>query len=206
MGSRIKDWGTIISPDGEEIIISDNHQHRMLRCEDCEQVWCEHIEKFILEGQDAEIMWNVIELKFEREEDLDIVEPYEMPVPIIATKNLWAECRVSPDGKMEDTFLIGIMVKDEPQFVGYLHKGEGRAVIRGMLLEFFRGSYFDDMTCENPFHNFQAEVAWQTAKKSPVDSVVEQWSVWTTGKCLTCKTNSDQEDFSDLIPEKEPKF
>lgn len=167
-----------------------------LACDNCEgKPWCEHIETLVRENADAEILWQ------------DEGEPYdalELEIPVFPTANLWGRVVLEKSQRISlayrASFFIRPGITADGVFLGHIHGGEGRYVLRSMLLDYFQGA-IDPRTlkCNAGVHTFKQEMKWQSDMKDPNTAIMQYWSVWVNKTCIGCAI--DASDWADLIPD-----
>lgn len=166
-----------------------------LECRECQDsIWCAHIEEVIKSNLDAETI-----------SDLD----EQIKVPIFPTAAMWANCLLDYIQKLESfkVYFIpehvrvdDIAKRNYDGFIGFLGKGEGRGVIRSMILDWFKGTVdTEGMLCPMSSHGFAAQVRWERDMQDPTKAFIQQWAVWSTSKCLGCSGTAAA--FDDLIPD-----
>lgn len=166
----------------------------LVECLEDGRVWCEHVQEATTTNKDAVFVWG--------EENEELRPTQKVYVPIVPTANLWAVCDLELNEKVH-AYSVTFM----SQFIGFIHRGEGRGVLRSMLVDWFLGFAGHDKTksCPNPNHTFAAQKMWERDFKLGGGRVFAQrWSVMTTDKCLGCAGVSDGFD-PDLIPDEDKK-
>jgi hypothetical protein len=165
-----------------------------IECQACPDtpVWCMHIERLTIENGDAEFMWQ----NFGEE------SAFGLQIPMFPTKSLWTRAELRYVSKV-NAYIVFIQTEEGTEHVqmGYLHQGEGRNVIRQMILDWFDGRYGMSTTikCVSASHKVSSEMAWVDAMKDDNKRILNFWSVWDTHTCVYCKNGEG--DISDLIPD-----
>jgi hypothetical protein len=162
---------------------------RHITCLECDQVWCAHLANITRENLDTEFIWG--------EENAELVLRQSIQVPIVPTMSMWAEVTLTLNDRLK-----AYMVEFDSVFIGFIHRGEGRGVLRSMMIDWFRGTDFAAKECIQIGHSYKAQMVWQRDMQPNANEgrkFSQQWSVFTTGRCLVC--NGEADDFSDLAPE-----
>lgn len=167
--------------------------------------WCPHIEKVITENLDSQF--------FDTQANMTGVT---IPVPLIPTADQWAivlfgelvekvhAYKVYFRADSESSFNI-----DELPFLGFFSLGEGRAVLRGMVYDYFRGELARaraekiKIQCNQASHSYKQELQWQKDMKPNATAdrrLLQLWSVLNANACLGCANKVDTEE-EDLIPD-----
>lgn len=163
-----------------------------IHCETCGNLnvpWCEHCEKLVRANGDAEAVW------LENRPSIHHIE-----VPMFPNLNMWRRTELVFVPRL-DAYKMTIATPNmtEPYTVlGFLHEGEGRMVMRSMILDWFVAFAPSDLMCRASSHKFRQEMKWQDDMKDHNKAIVQRWSVWSNGVCTGC-TMAD--DWADLIPE-----
>ncbi len=168
------------------IVVAKSNGH--LLCENCGTYWCLHVEQVVKDGEDADPIWDAYP------------NTQRIEVPIIPTSNLWA-----PVLLMQPTDAKAKMYKLDYQFdlttwsnMGFIHPGEGRSILRSMILEWFTGTQADDAKeCESAGHGYHQTLKYEADMKHPALKIAQQWSIWATGRCIGCTFQSSP----DLVPD-----
>lgn len=166
-----------------------------IRCQGCPEspTWCMHVELLTVENGDAEPMWQLFS------EDA----AFGLQIPMFPTKNLWARASLMYVGKV-DAYKVGIDAEEftESIQIGFLHHGEGRNVIRQMILDWFDGQFGMSKTlkCMSASHKVTAEMYWVEAMQDDNKRIQNLWSVWDTHSCIDCNSLAAG-DMSDLVPD-----
>ena len=166
-----------------------------LKCDDCDQYWCEHIEALIKDGDDADSLWH----------NYTIGRDEMVMVPMVPSLNLWATVVLRPDHEMPVQCYEVLFSHDpaaEGVFVGYLHVGEARATIRTMLWDWFQGyPGTNNIECKSSGHGFRQQMVWERKVLANHKTyLINAWSIKYDGKCIACATTGS-DDFSDLVPD-----
>jgi hypothetical protein len=167
--------------------------------------WCEHIKEVVMKELDR--------VSFVPD-DVDIYDHHGYQVPIFPEK-LHLFGRVVLNGIVKNVHAVkvyfipeGMPDEMDEHYLGFLHSGEGRKVLRSMLLDFAR-AYTEqpDFQCRSSSHDFQAQMKWEQIMAQPPDSVIRiatAFSLLNSQMCIACADpiNADTDDNSDLIPTK----
>lgn len=189
------DWIQITS-------LSNGH----LRCEECIELWCEHIEKAILDYADAKTIWNIPETSFMG--DLNDIPDLVIMVPIRPKENQWAKIMLGELTAVgRKIFLIrydsaGLYPPDKDTTqIGYASPGEGRLTFRSVILEWFYTTeiYCHGKTCSSLAHSYEAQNYWEACWKDKGLKLAQLWSIYETTMCLVCAKKVAS--FDDLIPD-----
>lgn len=167
-----------------------------LKCDICDTYWCKHIQAVVTRNEDSpSIFWNA-ELPSRR-----------IAVPMMPTTNQWAEVTLEPAVELRSLSYEVILPETDARtgdpelhFLGYIHPGEGRMILRSMIYDWFRGHVdVENLECKSRGHKLTQQNRWITDLADPQRSAAQLWSVWTTGTCLGCSFTTDGID--DLIPD-----
>jgi hypothetical protein len=152
--------------------------------------WCEHIQ-FLVEN------------------DLDsssIFEPYLyhiLQIPMMPSLGLWTKIRLDPVNAITAYSVTNLGFSgNRDDFLGMIHPGEGRRVIRLMMLDWFKGHVdYENLICPSSKHSYIAEMVFKSDARQGLTRWLPQvWSIWEAGCCLIC-SGILNEDFGDLVPE-----
>lgn len=169
------------------------HKNNYVQCTKCKSALCEHVHRVLKKNLDAEPFWKKLESAAE----------LKFLVPMVLSENLWAYVALRCDETLIDTYEVSLIQKENSSresFVGYLHLGEGRYVLRSMVFNWFMGHVeYKKLQCESSLHKYEAEMNWQQHQKSS-KKMAEYWSVWNDKLCLTCRKGVNADD-SDLVPD-----
>lgn len=207
-------------PERVEYTIHEDYNTLMLRCESCQENWCDHIHEGISQNLDAPTLWHVQLDAPERE----ILGAIDFPIPITPTIKQWTPivlerasndmCRIVVEysSAWDDLEIDG----NSP---GYFSRGEGRFILRETVLQWFNGlvmlyDLHETLSCQNPTHSYQANAKWFEDLSKPQHAFQQLWSVFMTQKCLVCLgldrfrlepgsglvPDSQNRTYSDLVP------
>lgn len=160
--------------------------------------WCDHIRSCI-EGED-DATW--------------CFDPGALIVPMFPTSDMYAEVRIDDKVTAGGRRLL-IPVQDggnyspDQDFVGFISPGEGRKVIRSMLLNWAEAKVRrpgdpDGAECRSSMHGVTAEnrlkQMYQNAqsKQSRNMQAINTWSVADVGVCVMCAATASSPD---LVPD-----
>jgi hypothetical protein len=169
--------------------------------------WCQHIQIAVLDGDDAEIIWDPAD---------DVGLPDFIMVPVVPSRKQWARVDFG-DGLHEseavkcylrpETVEIDVQ-PEELDFLGFLNRGEGRGVLRQMIIDNLQLLVAQKKPiCNSTRHGYKAELLWGEDMKrtwTEVEKIAQYWSVINTQQCLTCST-SHASSWDDLIPDASTK-
>jgi hypothetical protein len=180
------------SEDGVEVIEVDG----ALRC-GCVgfigKSWCNHLQHAIVTSLDAmpsgPISAHVEFVKY----------PDHMLIPIFPTKGTRdSGFQVVLIGPVEDDGSRAVRLADcmnelnDPELLGWIFPGEGRHVIRSMILEWVRGQYQSTTACKSPVHK---NYNWSKGDKraDPLESreLLDLFTLVKYGECSSCHQFSD---------------
>lgn len=176
-----------------------------LACRRCVSYWCAHVEKAMKEGLDAHFVFA----------DLREVGDYHLGVPIVPSRNIYAEVwaekwrsdslktwLISPQDATQNQ-----MFGDHGIFLGFLNEGEGRNVLRQMILAEFASDFVEiepQGKCKSPSHNVFTQKAIELACNNDAGArVANGWCMRFYNKCVSCfAAEGASNDFDpDLVPE-----
>lgn len=171
-------------------------QNGHIECGNCHEQWCTDIFNALVANADGDDLWNNLE------------ESYEMDIPMIPTRAQWARVVLEPSYRFKTlrVFEVNLLPPDvsdlaDTTFVGHIHLGEGRIVIRSMIFDWFRSNVeVESLRCESSSHKYSAQMLWEQDEKNPEKASAQYWSVWAVGACLTCAAGVNSA-FDDLVPE-----
>lgn len=180
-----------------------------LECRDCGTgtTWCEHVQSFVMDGQDAKLIWD------ETQDGTVSLEGVRIMVPVVPTLSQWATLRFGDEhfGNYKMNLLTdsGANVnngQDPVVFLGFFSPGEGRAALRSMLFAWFEPMRATLGECKSTTHSFAAQMQWDAdvTKAGAANDrrrLAQQWSVFTTGYCLQCVSVHAAVSGDDLIPD-----
>lgn len=192
--SGIQGWSITKAEDGH--LACSAHQGK---------TWCHEMEQCIKENDDALLIWP---------QNVEPASGMTLAVPIIPSKDQWADCILELKENVraykiwfKAAHIHGFASLEELMFIGFLHRGEGRAVVRSILLDYLRMQWevgvkagSKHLLCANKLHSFKAQMAYEQNIVGHQSALVETWSILNTGNCLTCVEGS-VDDFDDLIPD-----
>lgn len=192
-----------------------------VKCDTCEEYWCKHIKRMLMENLDAASLWEEFNVEFDKSKPI-----IKIKVPMKPQSGQWV--RVTLENaflaypSMRVTFsskgitpILHSSITREEHFIGFIHPSEGRMVIRSMVYDWFRGNVADNVgsveanLCTSGSHKYRQELQW--GKDMNTDNRLAQlWSVFMTGYCLACNgvdLSGEVKDGwdDDLVPEGEKK-
>jgi hypothetical protein len=163
------------------------------------QKWCSHLQNSMLDYSDSKLIWGLFP---ETESPNEI----EIEIPVFPSFDFWEKVSLvrntTGSNPVKEIFWTEITSQDHT-FLGFLNPGEGRQVIRLLLIQQLWINFdIVNSACLSSTHGPQEQVRWykQTSPNSNLRPI-QFWSVYRTGLCLLClkKLNS----ISDLVPDKE---
>lgn len=197
-------------PDSMELgytsFIMEETPEGFVKCLSCDAIWCTHVEKSLRLNLDAPTLWERDDADFP-DQNNDVPSRFIAKIPLYPSRNLYATISFSTCG-IEDTrklFFEDFPTNALPP-LGYAHKGEGRVVVRTLIVDWFQGVVDpSNLQCAGASHNFATEMRWQQDVTSKNLGLVfaQYWSVFTTRMCLDCNGNIENLDLEDLVPKEE---
>lgn len=167
-------------------------------------MWCEHIEKWVRDMDDAPFIWMGFSDKS--------LASADVAVPIVPTADVWELASLRRLDPRKDSVEVWIKddgantVVDKDIFIGFLNPGEGRFVLREMLLDWFIGTIqaqIEKQKCSAPGHGYTQTVRWNAdMQEGGGVALVQQWTVWSTGRCLGC--TFDPSSAAQFVPDAGP--
>lgn len=161
------------------------------------QQFCDHIEACISIHADAGLLVS------------DAVERtgIQIKIPLAPRQDQWAQVKFGDFHEGTQAYKLYLILPpsaravDDVNFLGFVQRGEGRAVIRSMIYDWFRANVESDkLTCSATSHKFTQEQIWnKNIKLGGAIQLAEYWSVFTNKMCLSCSLRVTQID--DLIPD-----
>lgn len=187
---RIRVNDAVISRKGDGFLGCDRHGGHKL---------CAHVRDLLREGSD----WMILGAP-----EAELVG-MKVPIPLIPKYDIWTWVKFTERIESVMAYKIQLYItKDkgsartiEETYLGFLHRGEGRLVIRSMIIDWFRGSVeVDRLRCESTSHGFRQEQRWRKDTFGDLgdDAFAQWWSVWQSGFCLDCAGLLN--NFDDLVP------
>lgn len=164
--------------------------------------WCKHMEECVKSGVDQGFIW--MPPRFEQD------ERFEIMVPVVPKLMAWVRCALIYEPSLKAYGVIfghdipGGGINDV--FGGYIHRGEGRLVLRSMFIDFFNGHHPENAPqCNSSSHTFQRERELRGMLTSGTEHIfANKFYLITTGMCAACEvaTKLAGEDPS-LVPDVE---
>lgn len=164
-----------------------------LACSRCTPNWCEHIQRVVTDGLDATSVWDHV-----------ISNPTlpNVTVPILPSKNLWLTVQLlrpeNPVGSITSAKVKISHPKPIPrrpeseEVLGFIAEGEGRNVLRQMLLDWFEplvppdGHVLSD-GCKNLHHSPSTQYKLvNEVRGSQVNKFANAWTNYHFQKCIIC--------------------
>lgn len=169
-----------------------------LFCHHCDAEWCEHIERAITTAYDVTLLWD-------ETRDVDYYDLLQ--VPLFPTEGLFTVVdvseRLSKGVGRKVIYHPDPSWSPEPDVLGFFMPGEGMAVLRSMLFDWFANGLEGVMftrQCQSASHKYLQESLWQKHMNDPKKKPVQLWSLFLRHMCLGC-SKADQTSLDDLVPE-----
>lgn len=160
-----------------------------IRCLVCELNWCPHTEGSVTNRLDSEIIWDFV--NWARKSLL-------VEIPVFPSEGFWESVDLRPDkGTIKR---MHIQWPATGEWLGFLNPGEGRGIIRELMIDFVRSKVSPNTICPAGHHSVEAEAVWQADQKTNRRHI-QMWSLFKTGWCLYCRRYNGTS--SDLIPNEE---
>lgn len=158
------------------------------------QQFCDHIEACISIHADAGLL---------TAPDVEKTG-IKIKIPIAPRQDQWAWVKFGDLHEATHAYKLYLQVagtKHDERFLGFIQRGEGRAVIRSMIYDWFRSNIeVDGLSCSATSHKFRQENTWQkNIKLGGAIQLAEYWSVFINKMCLSCSLRVTEID--DLIPD-----
>lgn len=158
------------------------------------QQFCDHIEACISQHADAGML---------TAPDVEKTG-IKIKVPVAPRQDQWAWVKFGEFHEATLSYKLYLEVastKRDERFLGFIQQGEGRAVIRSMIYDWFRTNVeTDGLSCSATSHKYREENNWtKNISLGGAIQLAEYWSVFTTKMCLTC--NLRVLSFDDLVPD-----
>lgn len=153
-------------------------------------VWCEHIQEVITSGHDAPSVWA-------HGFSVDPWTPF-VDVPVMPTQEIWAKVRL--DQASDSVLKVNLHAppqRNPPDgyspFIGFISEGEGRAVIRQMLIGWFEPWYNQhsrDVPCGSIHHTpGRTMQVIRQGDANPVNKFINAWTLFFFQQCMICWKN-----------------
>lgn len=171
-----------------------------VHCNQCtDEVWCVHVKRDFVNHADSALIWH-------KANNGEYLTSLVLLVPMFPESgNIWVEVdlRFRDSSALLSVPIYSAWISNptisQSTCIGYITPGEGRAVIRNLIIEFMRASG-NPGECKSPAHNYAAQMQWERDKRTS-RAHAQIFSVWWFGKCLSCVKGSVLDD--DLIPGKQ---
>lgn len=176
----------------------DGDSQGVLHCSEHSEAWCNHIAFVVDKGLDSKLIWIPDEYL---EEDLDI----SLDVPVVPTAGTWVKAHLIYRQKLDAMEVYFNFTAVE--FAGFIHRGEGRKVLRSMFIDFFRGRWpDDDKKCMSSSHTFQREQELRKLMLTTQNTFANMIELVLRSQCLACRL-AYESIFSDpdLVPSDDKK-
>lgn len=189
----------VVDLDGTRVVLQEVREG-FLRCMDCNATWCDHMEHALPEHEDASVLWERLDAFGD-----DGFKGIQVPI-FPAQYGLYAEINLL-ECSIPDTRKVELVTAPSGSastvIVGFVHPGEGRFAIRGMLIDWFTGMVeTDHLECPQSGHSYAAQLKWEANMREQFAQLAEYWSVYFNHACLTCSSITPI-DFSGLVPDDE---
>lgn len=165
--------------------------------DDTPHFWCAGIEKFIKTGRDMLMIWD------KTPESMHPDTQY-LQVPVFPTYNIWTRVTLTLDTRYERYQITWAKSDDllDSEVLGYLNPGEGRSVVRSLLIQKMETEHELPKTCGAYAHNFNEEMQFRKRIQGPY-APAEHWMIWTTGRCIACERRLLEAFSDDVVPGRE---
>lgn len=155
-------------------------------------MWCEHIERVITEGNDAAL--------YGEEYAVGNFASRSVVVPLRPTQAFWVRVQVGEIYDDQPFCSLSIPARGQATMLGYITDGDGRLVMRQMVIAYLRGKYLSAPPCRHPHHQGRL---WSTYDKRdqhamPTDGLAQIHSLLLRNKCLNCFLHSSPMSDSDM--------
>lgn len=166
----------------------------VLRCSRCtppgSEPWCEHLAKVVTDNKDGE--------------EGMVYDLSNVLIPMFPTHGLFTLASLDPNEKAGGRkIFVNQPNEPQPQFIGFLMPGEGRKVIRAMLIDWAIPNYNPATTqCNSRIHSAPAERYLQRCLEAQKGSLgyAQKWCIITEKLCLMCHDKMNNFDPAD-VPE-----
>lgn len=193
-----------VSPSGKNMVMLRNSGH--LVCMICSELWCPHIHEIVKDGTDAPFIRK------------HIGKSAFVSVPLVPTLSVHASVWLVPMPRDEfraKAYLLSpgnalreCQATGDDIFLGFITSGEGRLVLRRMILAFFEADMGPDMEvpCLSMNHDWgrKAQIATMLRDDGVQRQLIEAWHIKWYKKCSVCfieTSNKPANPFApDLIP------
>jgi hypothetical protein len=185
------------TPDGGLWKLADNG-HLLCNVCDADKLWCQHQEDMIKDlTSDQLIIW-------QKPENAEYPGLVYLMVPIFPSSNMWTRVDLRlhvtptfvsykvwwgdcPTAPVDDTFGV-----PEYVYLTTLTPGEGRVILRQLMLEYMWCDKDRRKECVSSSHGYHEETLWREHHKGGHSLFyAEDWSVYTTGMCIYCNMKTD---------------
>lgn len=193
-----------------------------LVCETHGSNWCGHIEKVVKEGLDVESLWSMAGHTDEEDDD-DYEGINDIKVPLVPSEGLYAEVHlraVYNKDKWIGSYAADViypMERDpdfgtiETQKMGLLNSGEGRLILREMVINWFYPELEvpSRPKCTSRLHTYTEQYAVEkidkegSVRERSRKKLMNTWTMVFYGKCIFCfkrNPNPHEEWDDDLVP------
>lgn len=168
--------------------------------------WCIHVEKILKEGADAPYIFSDLR---------EMLGSAHIGVPIIPTRNIFAEIWAEEwrEGSVKTWLnspgdaVQNQMFSDRGIFLGFLDAGEGRSILRQLVLEEFASDFVPNEPqgkCGALGHNiFTQRIIERECQTDLGARLANGWCMRFYNKCYSCfRVEGPNRNFDpDLIPE-----
>lgn len=205
--------GLTVSSGKSKIVTADVYEKNSghLVCDTCASLWCGHIETVMHLAKDAP---GIEEMTMRAM--LNGHEYLPISVPLMPTEGIFARVIVMP--LVRPNYVAKVYLQSPPnttskmiitgddQLLGMITSGEGRKVIRSLLVEFLWPAMESKPTgCKSTLHNYERKAILDTfpGRRSAKDKLLMAWANMWYNKCYPCfQDEGAKVDFDpDLIPD-----
>lgn len=182
--------------DGAKIYVDPNHDFK-LGCSVHEGVdHCSHRQDVIRHNLDADQMWGMSGV------------PDEILIPIMPSMGIYAHLSIQEIDDNPDMVSVYYVSERkgnaiiQSDFLGFFSRGEGRKMLRMMMLNYLEVKFIEIDKCKGPRHGITEERIWRANQGNLMQHFKDQYNVWHYNLCTACfdkKPAYSSDD--DLIPE-----
>lgn len=195
-GILVRSDGKLELVDSGAVLMLDRKKGLLVCNLDPQDRFCDHIRMIVEKDADAMLLgpldseWSGISIE----------------VPVAPSWGQWTKVRLGEFHQGTSAYPVELHVANDPvryEFLGFLTRGEGRAIIRGMIYNWFQATVNPSLLrCESTSHKFKEESTWLAhtgPKAQAIDRFAEHWSVWKNRFCLSCEKKIN--DLTGLVPD-----
>lgn len=163
-----------------------------IECCLCSSKWCRHVSVCVQSGGDSEAIWK-------KDPDIEYSKAMLLDIPMFPSQKFWTIVNLELVEPKPYT-LPRYQVTWNQEFICFIGPGEGRRTIRLVMIEHMLAEEIGE--CKASHHSFEAQQRWIRDMREAKTMRVQQWSVYTTDHCLTCRNSNGSHD-PDLIPDQQ---